>query len=142
MVIIILGTIAAIAIPRFGGFAGQSRIAAQMAAFRNFEAAILVYRADHAGAWPPNGEDDIPDYLIPYVGEQVAERSPPIGGTWDWNGPGTGVSSWGPSVYDVGDDLEQIRKELELQFDDGRDNAGVIRAWTEHVVYHMADIPK
>jgi type IV pilus assembly protein PilA len=62
VVIAILGILAAIAIPRLGGFRNDAQIKATAADVRIIEGAAAMYQAD-TGNWPTDVGDDLSTYL-------------------------------------------------------------------------------
>ncbi len=63
LVIILIGILAAIVIPKFGGQAEQAKIARIQANLMALRSAIRLWQADHAGESPAKLSDLVPDYL-------------------------------------------------------------------------------
>lgn len=63
LVIIIIGILAAIIVPKFAGQAEKAQIARTKANINALRSAIRLYQFDHDGDRPANLKDLVPDYL-------------------------------------------------------------------------------
>ena len=134
IVVIILGIVAAIAVPRLSNAAEGSRYNAAHQGFRNINTAMNAYYMDHQ-SYPPNAAiATLPKEMVGYLHENAFTKAPPIGRAWDWNGPGSGINRYGInlSIHTVpADDIT----EMESRFDDGDTTTGLYRAWKGYLIW-------
>lgn len=87
LVVVIIGIISAIAIPKFGILALRSQAAATQQTYIMFEKSMLIYRDEHDGFPPdPPTPGAYMTELDGYIGRQAWDTPAPIGGRWDWIG--------------------------------------------------------
>ena len=121
MVVIILGLIAAIAMPRGVSAVDNARLAAGYESYRRLAMAFEAYHAEH-GAWPPDDyAGNVPAGMELYLNETEFEKRTPFGGWYDWStdyGFSVGLGIYQPtapvSVFD----------ELDARYDDGVRTSG------------------
>jgi prepilin-type N-terminal cleavage/methylation domain-containing protein len=126
LALVIVGVLAAIAIPRLSAAANRSAMNATLATFRQIETAIQMYRA-RTGTWPPNylhGQQ--PAELNPYLAGSPMNRRTPIGGSWDWNGVGSTRGLYGLNVGITNLPPAKLA-EFDAMFDDGDLTTGNFR---------------
>jgi prepilin-type N-terminal cleavage/methylation domain-containing protein len=75
LVIIIIGILAAIVLPKFGNQAAQAKIARTQANLLALRSAIRLWQADHEGQAPTKLSDLVPDYLPRLPKEAVTESA-------------------------------------------------------------------
>ncbi len=75
LVIILIGVLAAIIIPKFGAQADRARIARTKANIVSIRSAIRIYQADHDGKPPAKLLDLVPDYLPTMPLEAITEQA-------------------------------------------------------------------
>lgn len=125
VVIVIIGVITAVAIPRFSTANQNAAINAAAADFRNLELAFRMYHADNGG-FPPNRPfGDHPAPLEPYYAEQLWDAGPVFGRVWDWN-PDYGPVRPHISMFNFNHDVHLL-EGFDLQFDDGDPTAGNVQ---------------
>lgn len=89
VVVVIIGLLAAVAIPAFNRVQQKSRLSAFLNDLRKIEDAVNLY-AQERGSFPPDYDGGIvvPE-LSPYLTKPNFTISTPLGGFWDWdNHPG------------------------------------------------------
>lgn len=87
MVVVIIGIISAIAVPRLGMISLRSAAAATQQSYILFEKSILIYRDEHDGFPPdPATPGAYMTELDGYIGQQAWDMPVAIGGRWDWIG--------------------------------------------------------
>jgi type II secretory pathway pseudopilin PulG len=105
LVLIIIGVIGALAVPRMSNAHQRSRYTATWSQYGRFEAALNLYLSVWKG-YPPDEFNTVPPVGMSSFLRPVAwTRSTPIGGQWDWNNrfnsSGAPVSHWvtfGPNI--------------------------------------------
>ncbi len=99
VVVMILGILAAIALPRMVNITGDATDNAARSSLNTLRDAIETYASQNAGAWPGDEEADLKTDLRPYL------RGPfpkcPVG---DGVADGVKVVSAGTSLYGTGED--------------------------------------
>jgi len=129
-VVVILGLIATIAIPRVSDMSRQSRIAAFAASLRNFCSGIELYRHEH-GDWPPDGSTGVvPTELRPYVDAREWENGRPLGGAWDNETRDSGGVTAAMGVVEQAGDAPDpaLAASIDAMLDDGDLATGVFRS--------------
>lgn len=137
IVIVIVGLLAAIAVPRLAAFGANGKYAATHQGFRQIASALDMYHADHLG-YPPNASiATLPPEMVGYLDEFSFTVPPPIGRAWDWNGEGSGIMSHGVnlSIHTV---PEADRAEMESRFDDDQPETGLYRKHRDYLVWPMS----
>jgi len=82
VVVVILGLLAAIVIPQFSDFTGETKRAAFVSSARIFVAAAKRYELDY-GEYPEAGHGELPDGFGEYIQSNNWEGATPIGGEWE-----------------------------------------------------------
>ncbi len=128
--IVVLGILAAVAIPKFFDYSEQAAAARTAANLRTFAHAFLAYNRD-TGTWPPDN-DSSPgsptSYASAYVDASLWEKSSAFGGRYNWNYIG-GVAD--VCIYSVGSApsarATRIMTEVDRILDNGNISTGVVR---------------
>ncbi len=81
-VVVILGLLAAIVIPQFRDFTGETQRTAFVNSARIFVAAAKRYELDY-GEYPEAGHGKLPDGFGDYIQSNKWEGVTPIGGDWE-----------------------------------------------------------
>ncbi len=136
VVIVILGVIVSIAIPRVTSANENALLNAAVTDFRQLELALRMYHADH-GAFPPNSQLGVfPPELKGYYSERAFLAGPTLGGRWDWN------PTFGPVTPNI--TMEQNPPDVDLwlrfdeRYDDGNLRGG--KVWRHNTRYLMWQI--
>ena len=130
--VVIIGLLAALAIPAFK----RVRTNAQISAFAND---LRIGRdgfdtfAFENGYWPPDGAAGVPAIVAGYIDVDKFNGPTPLGGNWDWDRGQFGYTA-GLSVYSPVADLAMMR-QVDLQIDDGNLATGNFRARTQGYIY-------
>jgi general secretion pathway protein G len=82
VVVLILGLLAAIVIPQFSDFTGETRRAAFVSSAQIFVAAAKRYELDY-GEYPEARNGELPDGFGDYIESNKWEQATPIGGKWE-----------------------------------------------------------
>ncbi len=121
MVVIILGLLAAIAMPRGVAAAENARLAA---GYENYRRLALAFEGYHAvyGEWPADDyAGNVPPGMEEFLNETEFEKLTPFGGWYDWStGYGFAV---GLGIYQPTAGLE-VFDQLDARFDDGVRTSG------------------
>ncbi|MDP0497969.1 MAG: prepilin-type N-terminal cleavage/methylation domain-containing protein [Verrucomicrobiota bacterium JB024] len=125
IVVVIIGLLAAIAIPGFRIMRIQAQNTRIMNDFRQFKAAFLHYEMEN-GAWPKDvNEGILPEEMEGYIPIGHFEAETPVGGTWDWEQGVFGITA-GISLRDSNATDDQIQR-VDKRIDDGNLNGGSFR---------------
>ena len=137
IVVVIIGLLAALAIPAFQRVQRASKNARVLNDFRVFAQAFEIYNTQH-GFWPDNtGAGQIPTLPVPMTGDfkAVVWQSPTsIGGRWNWDNSFSTGGLAGISISDAAgfritaDDVQLA--EIDAKMDDGDITTGKLRMTT------------
>ncbi|HBE69684.1 MAG TPA: hypothetical protein DDW52_16180 [Planctomycetaceae bacterium] len=128
VVIIIVAIVAAVAIPIVDTRINEARLNASVQQLQIIVRACEVHRAS-SGSWPPNVHwGVVPPEIADNLGP-VDFSTTPLGGAYDWNGPGTSLSAWGISIRFVRSSDAPLTDLLavDAELDDGDLSTGAIR---------------
>ena len=99
IVVVIIGLLAAIAIPAFQRVRMKSQAARLTNDFRQYESAFQRYATENGG-WPPAGAAGaIPTGMTGYLPDSFTYPSP-FGGSYQWSGPSSYVVLRGSTATD------------------------------------------
>ena len=124
IVIVIIGVIAAIAIPRMSNAAEHSKFASIRASFTTFQKAMLLYQANYAtfpAAIPPATS---PSVMREFINEADWLAPTPLGGQWTWINSGLGVTGIGIAIPTASSD---VLIAFDRQYDDGSLTSGTFQ---------------
>lgn len=130
IVVIVVGILAAMTVPKFVMARNESAAAATVEDLKNIETALGMYKAQ-TGAWPKDvNRTQAVKELTPYFpgGVNPFEKDCPIGGVYDyegppaWNPPHISIRKSGSKVYTESDALL-----VDKHFDDGNLKTGLFR---------------
>jgi type II secretory pathway pseudopilin PulG len=125
IVVVIIGLLAAIAIPAFRIVRIQAQNARIMNDFRQFKAGFVHYEMEN-GSWPEDvNEGILPEEMEGYLPAGHFESGTPVGGTWDWEQGVFGITA-GISLRDSNASDEQIQR-IDERIDDGNLSTGSFR---------------
>ncbi|MBX9737564.1 MAG: prepilin-type N-terminal cleavage/methylation domain-containing protein [Phycisphaerales bacterium] len=130
VVVVIIGILAAIAIPRMTAASERARFTSTLASFKVMEGALDNYFTNER-AWPVDEQPGIaPPALAAYLQASLWTKQTPLGGAWDWNGPGgaspdgrVNISIFSPEAGKAG-----IFCRFDHDLDDNDCGAGTHRA--------------
>jgi hypothetical protein len=141
LVTVIVGAIAALAVPRFSNVQERTRYTATWAQFGRFEAALNLYRAQWQDYPPDAWYAATPNGMSSYVSPSAWARESPVGGSWDWNhvikdtgeandfwkdlGPNVSLMHLAPFPPIMGTRFDI----LDARFDDNSQTTGKLRRW-------------
>jgi prepilin-type N-terminal cleavage/methylation domain-containing protein len=98
LVVIILGVIAALAVPRISDAQERSRYASTWASLRGIASAASLYQ----GVWqtlPGDVKEGVaPPGMASFIDQRIWVRTAPIGGKFDWNNTVL-ASNWSPVPF-------------------------------------------
>jgi type II secretory pathway pseudopilin PulG len=124
IVIVIIGIIAAIAIPRFSRAGQTSAFNATQSTWIAYEKQMFLYEATYA-TFPASGRAGVFD---PCMSEFIRETNwvtpPPIGGKWLWTNDAGGAM--GVGIEDAANPTA-LWQQFDSTFDDGDLRAGVLQ---------------
>jgi general secretion pathway protein G len=114
LVIILIGILAAMILPKFGGQAAQAKIARTEANLLALRSAIRLSQADHDGQLPDKLADLVPDYLPKLPKEALTESAKEVA-VYDDSG------GWLYEDSDVWVNLSPAKLSAELANESGSD---------------------
>lgn len=133
IVIIILGILAAIAIPGFANASGEAGVASTATDIRSFERATHMYALDRKGDLPLSNSEyqaGIATYLAP----GATDGTPGIGGNW-------GFHVWDSTEHAAigvwGTPTPELRVEVDARIDDGVLDSGLCRQGPGNGILHL-----
>jgi type IV pilus assembly protein PilA len=134
VVVVIIGLLAALAIPAFQRSQRASQNARAINDFRIFSQAFEIYNAQH-GAWPNNvGAGVIPSLPYPMAGDFKADAwqatSTSIGGRWNWDNNITSNGTAGISISNTASSSlvsDAQLTEIDEKLDDGNLSSGIFQ---------------
>lgn len=101
IVVVIIGLLAAIAIPAFQRIKARSRVSSFTNDLRIASQAFETFAMEN-GTWPPDGTSSIPNTMDGYLSLEKFNETTPLGGQWDWDfgqfGVTAGLSVRGPTA--------------------------------------------
>ncbi|QYY37472.1 prepilin-type N-terminal cleavage/methylation domain-containing protein [Ruficoccus sp. ZRK36] len=125
VVVIIVGLLAAIAVPNIRNARIRSQNSFIMNGFRQFKSAFTIYNMEH-GTWPSDvNEGILPDEMEGYLKSYDFEAELPVGGQWDWE-QGVFDIIAGISLRDANVSDEQMTI-IDQALDDGDIESGNFR---------------
>lgn len=142
VVVVIVGIIIAIAVPRFGQMSDRSAASAANQSFAMLEKAILMYQGENQ-AFPPDppAPEKYLDELDGYIGRQAWELPVPIGGHWDWIGPSR-PAYMGIAVHAPVAGGYAGWSVLDRMFDDNDAAGGAYQVYSNWLCRPLANGPK
>ncbi len=123
--VVIIGFLAAMAVPAVQRVGNNARLGRMMSDFRTFAQAYEQFAAEN-GEWPPNaGTGVVPVGMARAIKADVWEAQTPIGGRWNWDAYTFGVTA-GIAVtgFTAGDDQLLV---IDNRIDDGDLSTGIFR---------------
>ena len=124
IVVLIVGMLAAIALPAFMKSRQRSQNAAVINDFRTFESAFVQF-AVTTGNWPPDSHVVLPGGMDEYIDNGDWLGRTPIGGEYNWEGPDNYAYA-GIAIMDYTVPTEQL-VEMDSVVDDGDLATGLLR---------------
>ncbi len=129
IVVVIMGVIAAIAVPRLVGFEQRAEVNASLAGMRNMEKAMSLYYDLHR-VWPADAKAGVYEsWMDGYIDQRTWESKPSMGLAWDWNSAAVSPAGVGPNVAIVGGSTPLIDawRAFEKGVDDGKATTGRVQ---------------
>lgn len=127
IVVVIIGLLAALAIPAFTRVRNQARINVFVNDLRIAKDAFETYALE-TGGWPPDGTAGIPAEMSGYLDLNRWNGKTSLGGNWDWDNAQFGFVA-GLSVYEPDADLAMMTL-VDAEIDDGDLSTGIFRSRT------------
>ncbi|MGB0767462.1 MAG: prepilin-type N-terminal cleavage/methylation domain-containing protein [Phycisphaeraceae bacterium] len=129
IVVIILGIIGAIAIPRLSRGSDGARLNAFVSSLNTFASAIERYQLETGERVIDSTSGRLPDELQGYLHKRNWEKKTPIGGYWDIEANDTGGVPLAVGVHyrGVAVDSDAVQ-EIDTMIDDGDLDTGAFRA--------------
>ena len=130
IVVLVIAILAAVAAPRGGTVVNNACLNATYEASQRFNQSAVLFNAQY-GRWPSNVNPGLmsADFAFAYRATDFS-ATPPIGGQWDWNGPGNSIGFIGISVIapSTSTTVTTTYQMVDTRFDDGNLATGSIRS--------------
>lgn len=128
IVLAIVGILAVVAAGRVLDIKSDSQINATMTEANRLNRLAMIAR-ERLGRWPNDANQGVVPTDLRSVLFPNSFLTTPIGGQWDWNGPGTTIPHFGMAVYFTSTTAEPRGQytKLDTKFDDGNAATGKIR---------------
>lgn len=124
IVIVVIGVLAAIAIPAYSRQVRNAKIGRTAAELRSLSTAFVAYQAAH-GELPADSHLGLPPGMDEFINPAIWADGTPLGGTYNWEGPDTygyaALSIFGPT-----EPVDAI-ETLDSMLDDGDLGTGDFR---------------
>lgn len=138
IVVVILGILAAIVVPKFTNASDDARIGAFITSLKTY-ADACEYFAVKEGAYPPDGSSGVmPDGFDQYVDQDEFESPTPIGGFWDTEFNDSGVTS-AVGVHYNGQPVPDYMLLIDERFDDGDLDSGLFQQLAADRFYYIVE---
>jgi general secretion pathway protein G len=141
VVIIVIGILAAMTIPKLASAAGETNITATAADLKAITNAVVMYRSEH-GTFPRDvNRTQAVSALAPYFKQgNPFEKDAPIGGAYDYEGP----PNWNPiqiSIRQNGSNrfTQAMALELDEYMDNGDLRSGALILHGSRLAYYFLD---
>lgn len=137
IVVVILGIIAAIVVPRFGSATDEARAGAFLTNLLDFADTAEFYNAKE-GRYPTDGSSgEIPDGMETYLPEEF-ESGTPFGGVWDYEFNDSGVgAAIGVHFNDGSNPGDDVMLLVDQAFDDGDLDNGLFQKLAGDRYYYI-----
>ena len=86
IVVVIIGVLAAVAIPNFLSMQRKARVGRTASEMRSLSQAFVAYYASN-GQYPADSHLTLPAGMSEYINPAIWANGTPIGGTYNWEGP-------------------------------------------------------
>lgn len=125
VVVLIIGILAAVAVPRYWEQTRDAKINATMADLRAMGEAIKRYRLNNGDYPEDQSPGRFPPELTGYIREVHFTKKPPLGGKYDWQKEWSGFTA-AVGIWQSSPDIS-LYQEIDDRFDDGDFNTGSIQ---------------
>lgn len=129
IVLLIVGILAVVASSRVLDIRNDARINATVTEANRFNRLAMTARALNGQLPNDVVHSVVPTELRSALFANSFSSATPVGGRWDWNGPGSSIPHFGMSIR-YGTTAEEppgLYTRLDSKFDDGNEAAGKIR---------------
>ncbi len=117
IVVVIVGTLASIAIPTFEKAKRSGYVSRIMNDYRVFRTAFETH-AMETGSWAPDGDtNNLPATVRPYLENSAWFEPTPLGGYWDWELDRLGYRASIGLAYSS--DMPEVMEKVDERLDDG-----------------------
>lgn len=138
IVVVILGILAAIVVPRFAGASQDARIAAFISSLTTYADTAEYYNA-REGNYPQDGSSgEVPIGMEDYIDEAEWTSPTPIGGVWDAEFNDSGVSAAvGVHFFNSPNPGDALMILIDERFDDGNLDSGLFQKLADDRYYYI-----
>jgi prepilin-type N-terminal cleavage/methylation domain-containing protein len=137
VVVIILGILAAVVLPRFAGASEDARVNTFINNLKTYGVQLELYR-DRFGDWPPDrAPGEFPQELAQQLRSEPWAYPSPIGGVWDWDFEVFDVTA-GLSIYQPAEDDGTMLK-VDKMIDDGDLDTGKFHRRDSGFIFVLAE---
>lgn len=137
IVVVILGVLAAIVVPAFGGSTDEARKAAFITELKIFADAAEYYGAREGSFLEDSSTGNVPSGLERYIDVDGWLDGTPIGGEWDAELNENGITSGiGVHFSGGGAPSDEFMTDIDARFDDGNLETGVFRQLNDNTRFY------
>lgn len=141
IVVVILGVLAAVVVPRFAGASDQSRRAAFITNVTTFAEALEMHYARTGQLVADSGTGTLPPELAGVIRVSDWENGTPIGGEWDVETNENGISNGVGVDFDLDHPGDAYMQEVDALFDDGNLATGKFRQLDDVTRFYYVVVP-
>lgn len=132
IVVVLIGMLAALAVPAFARVRDQSRVATFVSDLRTGAQAFETYAMEQ-GAWPPDGSGGVPNVMSDYLSLDKFRGETPLGGQWDWDEAVFGYTAGLSADFPTAD--VATFQQVDAAIDDGDLTTGNFRERSNGYIY-------
>lgn len=141
IVVVILGVLASIVVPAFGGTTDEARKGAFITELQIFADAAEYASAKTGGLIEDSSTGDVPPELEPYIDSAGWLDGTPIGGEWDIEANENGVTL-AIGVHFQGDNPgDEFMQDIDARFDNGDLGTGAFRQLVDSNRFYWVVVP-
>lgn len=141
IVVVILGVLASIVVPAFGGSTDEARKGAFITELQIFADAAEYASARNGGNIADSSTGAVPPELEPYIDTVGWTNGTPIGGEWDIEANENGITL-GVGVHFRDDQpSDEFMQDIDARFDNGDLSSGAFRQLDDNTRFYWVVIP-
>jgi prepilin-type N-terminal cleavage/methylation domain-containing protein len=141
IVVVILGVLASIVVPAFGGTTDEARKGAFITELKIFADAAEYASAVNGGDIADSSTGDVPPELEPYINTDGWLDGTPIGGQWDIEAGENGITL-AIGVHFQGDNPgDDFMQDIDARFDNGDLESGAFQRLDDNNRFYWVIIP-
>ncbi len=137
VVVIILGILAAIVVPRLSRASVDARVNTFAKNLKTYGMQLELYH-DRFGEWPPDRQPgEFPQELADQLQAERWQNPSPLGGSWDWDHDVFGITA-GISIFEPTEN-ESTMAQIDKLIDDGDLDTGHFRRRDQGYIFVLRE---